>query len=61
MSEKLRKNLEALRHFVEERNWDILEEKEIESGHQVKVFDGTDSCSVNLYETGRIVAQGKVS
>ncbi len=61
MGERLRENLEALRAFVQEKGWEITEEREIQSGLRVDIFDGTSFANVNLYETGSVLVQGKPS
>lgn len=61
MGDRLRENLEALRAFVQQNGWEITEEREIQSGLCVDIFDGTSLANVNLYETGSVVVQGKPS
>jgi ribonuclease HIII len=56
---KLQANLEALRAFIQNKGWTIVEEKEIQSGYQLKVTDGITRISVDFFTTGRALIQGK--
>ncbi len=51
--------IEAFRQFVQNRGWLIAAEKEIQSGYQLTVSDGTTNIPVALYRTGKVLVQGK--
>jgi len=59
MTERINANLEAFEHFLKEKGWGILEQKNIDCGRQIVVTDGTMRLPVNFFNTGRIVVQGK--
>ena len=56
---KLQSSIDALRAFVNERSWRIIEEKAIQSGYQLTVSDGANKIPVALYTTGKALIQGK--
>jgi ribonuclease HIII len=56
---KLQANIDAFRDFVHANGWTIVEEKEIQFGHQLKVTDGITRISVDFFTTGRALIQGK--
>lgn len=58
-ADRIRFNLEALENFLSQRGWHILEQRTIEHGLQVIVTDGAARLPVNLYNTGKILVQGK--
>src|SRR6266702_4805443 len=51
--------IETFRQFVQNRGWLIVGEKEIQSGHQLMVTDGTANIPVALFQTGKVLVQGK--
>src|ERR1051326_3847239 len=53
--------IDALRAFVHERGWRIIDEKAIQSGYQLTVSDGASKIPVALYTTGKALIQGKES
>jgi ribonuclease HIII len=57
----LQSNIEALRTFVDERGWRILDEKPIQSGYQLIVSDGTIKIPVAFFYTGKALIQGNTS
>jgi len=59
MVEKWKSHLEEFRKFVQEKNWQIIEEKDIEHACQVTVNDGMVRLPVNFFHTGKIMPQGK--
>jgi len=58
---KLQSNIDALRVFVNERGWRIIDEKTIQSGYQLTISDGTDKIPVAFYTSGKVLIQGKDS
>ncbi len=56
---KLQANIDALREFVQSNGWTILDEKEIQSGYQLKITDGITRIPVDFFTTGRALIQGK--
>lgn len=56
---KLQTNIEALHAFVEQQGWRVIEEKAIQYGYQITVSDGKDKIPVGLYESGKMLVQGK--
>ncbi len=56
---KLQANIDALRAFVQKNGWTILDEKEIQSGYQLRITDGITSVPVDFFTTGRALIQGK--
>jgi ribonuclease HIII len=59
MVEKWKDYLVEFRKFVQEKNWQIVEEKDINHACQVTVNDGTVRLPVNFFHTGTITTQGK--
>src|SRR5438270_12885504 len=55
----LQSNIEALRTFVDEHGWRILDEKSIQSGYQLIVSDGTIKIPVDFFYTGKALVLGK--
>ena len=49
----------ALSAFLQEKGWSIFDNKDIVYGCQITVTDGVSRLPVNLYQTGKIVVQGK--
>lgn len=58
---KLQFNIDALRSFVNERGWRIIDEKAIQSGYQLTVSDGANKIPVAFYLSGKALIQGKDS
>jgi ribonuclease HIII len=56
---KLQANIDALREFVQSNGWTILNEKEIQSGYQLRITDGITRVPVVFFTTGRVLIQGK--
>ena len=56
---KLQTNLDALRAFVEQQGWQVIDEKTIQYGYQLTVSDGKDRIPVGLYESGKTLVQGR--
>jgi ribonuclease HIII len=56
---KLQANIEALREFVHGKGWTIVDEKEIQSGLQLIVTDGTSRIPVAFFPSGKVLIQGK--
>jgi ribonuclease HIII len=56
---KLQANIDALRKFVQSNGWTILDEKEIQSGYQLKITDGITRVPIDFFTTGRALIQGK--
>lgn len=61
MTDQITSNINALRHFLQERGWAIFSQRDIEYGRQVIVTDGNTRLPINFYHTGKIVVQGKPS
>lgn len=59
MVENWEKYLDEFRKFVQEKNWQIIEEKDINHACQVIVADGAVRLPVNFFHTGKIMPQGK--
>src|SRR5260221_400224 len=60
MSEKmLQANVEALREFIQSKDWSISDEKEIAHGYQLVVTDGVNKTPINLFKTGKVLIQGR--
>lgn len=59
MVEKSKNYLEEFRKFVQEKNWQVFSEKEIDHGYQIVVIDGITRLPVNFFHTGKITPQGK--
>ena len=56
---RLQANIDALRELVQSNAWTILDEKEIQSGYQLRITDGITSVPVDFFTTGRALIQGK--
>ena len=56
---KLQANIAAFRELVQSQGWTILDEKEIQSGYQLRITDGITKIPVNLFTTGKVLIQGK--
>ncbi|MBO0778865.1 MAG: ribonuclease HIII [Ktedonobacteraceae bacterium] len=56
---KLEARLAALRAFIDENGWSVVNEKAIAHGQQVEVTDGISRIPVNIFATGKILVQGK--
>ena len=59
MSNKWEFFLGEFRKFIQQKNWQIISEKDIEFAHQVTVTDGILRLPINFYSTGKILIQGK--
>jgi len=59
MTEKWKSYLEEFRKLVQEKNWKIINEKDIDHGCQITIADGTVHLPVNFFYTGKITPQGK--
>ncbi len=59
MADQVSRNMESLRRYAEEQGWSILCERSVDHGRQVVVADGIPRVPVNLYNTGRILIQGR--
>lgn len=51
--------INAFHEFVSQQGWSIVEEKEIDYGYQVVVFDGITRNPVDFYPSDKILVQGK--
>jgi len=58
---KLQSNIDALRAFVNERGWRIIDEKAIQSGYQLTISDGANKIPIAFYTSGKALIQGKDS
>ncbi|HLX55756.1 MAG TPA: ribonuclease HIII [Ktedonobacteraceae bacterium] len=58
---QLQSNIDALRAFVNERGWHIIDEKAIQSGYQLIVSDGVNNIPFDLFHTGKALIQRKSS
>jgi ribonuclease HIII len=56
---KLQANIDALRELIQSQGWTILDEKEIQSGYQLRITDGITSVPIDFFTTGRALIQGK--
>jgi ribonuclease HIII len=56
---KLQANIDALRELVQSKGWTILDEKEIQSGYQLRITDGIISIPIDFFTTGKALIQGK--
>jgi ribonuclease HIII len=56
---KLQTNIDALREFIQNNAWSIVEEKEIQSGYQLNITDGITRTPIALFHSGKILIQGK--
>ncbi len=59
MSNKWEFYLDEFRKFIQQKNWQIISEKEIEFARQLIVTDGSVRLPVNIYTSGKILTQGK--
>jgi ribonuclease HIII len=59
MSNKREFFLGEFHKFAQQKNWQIISEKDIEFARQIIVTDGTVRLPVNFYDTGKILTQGK--
>lgn len=59
MSNKWEFFLDEFRKFIQQKNWQIISEKEIEFARQLIVTDGNVRLPVNFYTSGKILTQGK--
>lgn len=59
MPNKWKQFLDEFRAFVQQKNWQIISEKDIEFARQVLVTDGVTRLPVNFYTSGKILPQGK--
>jgi ribonuclease HIII len=50
--------IQSLREFASRRGWQIVEEREIDYGYRLVVFDGFTRNNVDFYPSGKIVIQG---
>ena len=55
----LERNIRKFREFIQQREWTIGSEGEIQSGYQFRVTDGQYKIPVNFYTTGKVLIQGK--
>jgi len=55
----LERNIRKFREFIQQREWTIVSEGEIQSGYQFRVTDGQYKIPVNFYTTGKVLIQGK--
>jgi ribonuclease HIII len=56
---RLQANIEALREFVQNKGWTVVDEKEIQSGYQLTVTDGITKIPVAFFRSGKALIQGK--
>lgn len=59
MSNRWEIYLDEFRKFIQQQNWQIVSEKEIEFARQLIVTDGSVRLPVNFYTSGKILTQGK--
>src|SRR5712692_328701 len=57
--EKYQSSINALREFVNAKGWSIADEREIDYGYQISVFDGVTKNPVDFFPSGKILIQGK--
>jgi len=50
--------IQSLREYVLSKRWQLVEEKEIDYGYRLVVFDGFTRNNVDFYPSGKIVIQG---
>ena len=50
--------IQSLRAFVARTRWQLVEEREIDFGYRIVVFDGITRNNVDFYPSGKIVIQG---
>ena len=55
------RSIDALNAYCQAEGLQVVEQKEIPYGHQVKITDGIEACILNIYGSGKIVVQGKDS
>lgn len=53
--------LNNFRNYVTSQGWSITEEREIDYGFQIKVFDGKTKNPVDFFPSGKILVQGNDS
>ncbi len=58
---KLQSNIDALRAFVNERGWRVIDEKAIQSGYQLTISEGSNKIPIAFYTSGKALIQGKES
>ena len=51
--------IQSLREYASRRSWQIVEEKEIDFGYRVVLYDGLTRNNVDFYPSGKILVQGK--
>ena len=51
-------SIQSLREFASSKRWQLVEEREIDYGYRVVVFDGFTRNNVDFYPSGKIVIQG---
>jgi len=56
---KLQVNINALREFIQNNGWSIVDEKEIQSGYQLVITDDLTRVPVALFSSGKTLIQGK--
>ncbi|HEY6286650.1 MAG TPA: hypothetical protein VIX20_13380 [Ktedonobacteraceae bacterium] len=56
---KLQANIDALREFIQNNAWSIVEEKEIQSGYKLIITDGITRTPIALFYSGKLLIQGK--
>jgi ribonuclease HIII len=50
--------IQSLREFASSKRWQLVEEREIDYGYQLVVFDGFTRNNVGFFPSGKIVIQG---
>lgn len=61
ISSKLSQKLEDVNNFISESKCEIVNNRNIQSGVQLLIFNGSEFVNINVYETGKIHAHGKPS
>jgi ribonuclease HIII len=61
MTEKQEKAIAELRNYISESGLEVLKEREINYGLQIKITNGTAVCPVNIYTSGKVTVGGKKS
>ncbi|MFL5592331.1 MAG: ribonuclease HIII [Ktedonobacteraceae bacterium] len=51
--------INALRELISRERWSIANEREIDYGYQIEVFDGITKNPVDFFPSGKILVQGK--
>ena len=51
--------IRSLLEYASRKGWQIVEEKEIDFGYRVVVYDGFTRNNVDFYPSGKILVQGK--